>query len=393
MIHITPGRDDMKKIGHNNITLRKIMIILGIVLIIEVVIFILYKLFYKDNNCYEVYDKQYNDLVVIDDGYISIGYNNYKGTEDAKYYKNELVYQGEIEKLDKDFNTVWTTSYFLDGDVDLVDIVKTKDGYIIIGNQRVELEHDDDITGIILKVDKDGKILKSLNYDLLDSTELYQIERDDDTNIIVGFSHYYPDIIGNHLGGGIILRVDDDLNIIEQNNYGGNKSGVFNKLFVLDDGYLVYGMDAGYPIVVKFAKKFNREEDDTDLISKKVIYNQTLSKDLEFYPYYYKDNKLYDRMNYLDLETGKIEVYDKDKVLGNKILVLITDDNYYAANNGDDFGTVVYQYDKNLKLINEYENEVEVIKEIIPVKDNLIVIGNSCIGCDCTPKIKMLIRQ
>lgn len=393
MIHITPGRDDMKKIGHNNITLRKIMIILGIVLIIEVVIFILYKLFYKDNNCYEVYDKQYNDLVVIDDGYISIGYNNYKGTEDAKYYKNELVYQGEIEKLDKDFNTVWTTSYFLDGDVDLVDIVKTKDGYIIIGNQRVELEHDDDITGIILKVDKDGKILKSLNYDLLDSTELYQIERDDDTNIIVGFSHYYPDIIGNHLGGGIILRVDDDLNIIEQNNYGGNKSGVFNKLFVLDDGYLVYGMDAGYPIVVKFAKKFNREEDDTDLISKKVIYNQTLSKDLEFYPYYYKDNKLYDRMNYLDLETGKIEVYDKDKVLGNKILVLITDDNYYAANNGDDFGTVVYQYDKNLKLINEYENEVEVIKEIIPVKDNLIVIGNSCTGCDCTPKIKMLIRQ
>ena len=393
MIHITPGRDDMKKIGHNNITLRKIMIILGIVLIIEVVIFILYKLFYKDNNCYEVYDKQYNDLVVIDDGYISIGYNNYKGTEDAKYYKNELVYQGEIEKLDKDFNTVWTTSYFLDGDVDLVDIVKTKDGYIIIGNQRVELEHDDDITGIILKVDKDGKILKSLNYDLLDSTELYQIERDDDTNIIVGFSHYYPDIIGNHLGGGIILRVDDDLNIIEQNNYGGNKSGVFNKLFVLDDGYLVYGMDAGYPIVVKFAKKFNREEDDTDLISKKVIYNQTLSKDLEFYPYYYKDNKLYDRMNYLDLETGKIEVYDKDKVLGNKILVLITDDNYYATNNGDDFGTAVYQYDKNLKLINEYENEVEVIKEIIPVKDNLIVIGNSCTGCDCTPKIKMLIRQ
>lgn len=393
MIHITPGRDDMKKIGHNNITLRKIMIILGIVLIIEVVIFILYKLFYKDNNCYEVYDKQYNDLVVIDDGYISIGYNNYKGTEDAKYYKNELVYQGEIEKLDKDFNTVWTTSYFLDGDVDLVDIVKTKDGYIIIGNQRVELEHDDDITGIILKVDKDGKILKSLNYDLLDSTELYQIERDDDTNIIVGFSHYYPDIIGNHLGGGIILRVDDDLNIIEQNNYGGNKSGVFNKLFVLDDGYLVYGMDAGYPIVVKFAKKFNREEDDTDLISKKVIYNQTLSKDLEFYPYYYKDNKLYDRMNYLDLETGKIEVYDKDKVLGNKILVLITDDNYYATNSGDDFGTVVYQYDKNLKLINEYENEVEVIKEIIPVKDNLIVIGNSCTGCDCTPKIKMLIRQ
>ena len=98
-------------------------------------------------------------------------------------------------------------------------------------------------------------------------------------------------------------------------------------------------------------------------------------------------------MNYLDLETGKIEVYDKDKVLGNKILVLITDDNYYATNSGDDFGTVVYQYDKNLKLINEYENEVEVIKEIIPVKDNLIVIGNSCIGCDCTPKIKMLIRQ
>ena len=114
---MTLGRDAMKKIGHNYITLRKIMIILGIVLVIELIIFALYKLFYKDNNCYDIYDKQYNDLLVMDDGYISIGYNNYKGTEDAKYYKGELIYQGEIEKLDKDLNTVWTTSYYLDGNV------------------------------------------------------------------------------------------------------------------------------------------------------------------------------------------------------------------------------------------------------------------------------------
>ena len=390
---MTLGRDAMKKIGHNYITLRKIMIILGIVLVIELIIFALYKLFYKDNNCYDIYDKQYNDLLVIDDGYISIGYNNYKGTEDAKYYKDELIYQGEIEKLDKDLNTVWTTSYYLDGNVTLTDIVKIKDGYIIVGTQTVELTHDNDNTGIIIKVDKDGKIVKSLNYDLLDSTALYQIERDGNTNVIIGYSHYLPDIIGNHLGGGIILKVDDDLNIVEQNNYGGNKSGVFDKLFILDDSYLVYGMDAGYPIIVKFDKNFNREADDTDLISKKVIYNKTLSKDLEFYPFYYNDNKLYDRMNYLDIETGNIGVYDKDNVLNEKILVLITDDKYYATNTGKNFGTIIYQYDKNLKLIREDKNEVEVIKEIIPIKDNVIVIGNFCNGCNCTPKIKMLIRQ
>ena len=72
---------------------------------------------------------------------------------------------------------------------------------------------------------------------------------------------------------------------------------------------------------------------------------------------------------------------------------LITDDKYYATNTGEDFGTIIYQYDKNLKLIREDKNEVEVIKEIIPIKDNVIVIGNFCNGCNCTPKIKMLIRQ
>ena len=171
----------MKKTGHNTKnTLRKIMIILGIILVIEIIIFFVYKHFYKDNNCYDVLYKEYNDLIAIDEGYIAVGHNNYYDTDDAKYLNNNVVNQGEITKLDNDLNVVWTTSYYLNGDVDLIGINKIKDGYIIVGNVKVEQEHDNDNTGIILKVNKEGKIINSITYDLLDNTIFSKIVRDND---------------------------------------------------------------------------------------------------------------------------------------------------------------------------------------------------------------------
>ena len=63
-------------------------------------------------------------------------------------------------------NIVWTTRYYLDNNVELVGITKIKDGYIIIGNETKEKGHsEEDNTGILLKVDKEGQIVKATNYD------------------------------------------------------------------------------------------------------------------------------------------------------------------------------------------------------------------------------------
>ena len=60
--------------------------------------------------------------------------------------------------------------------------------------------------------------------------------------------------IGNHdTGGGIIIKYDYDGNIIWTNNFGGNKSGIFNDIVKVDDGYICVGKDAyNYGMIVKF---------------------------------------------------------------------------------------------------------------------------------------------
>lgn len=373
----------MKAIGHKT-KLSKIMIILGIILVIELIFFLLYSLFFKNKDCYSLLDKEYNDVIPINDGYIVVGNNNYYDTDDAKYNGDKILNQGEITKIDKELNIVWATSYYLNGDVNLIGINEIKDGYIIIGNEIKELEHDNDSTGIILKVDKEGKIIKSVTYDLLDNTKFTKIIRDNDKNIVIGYSQYELDKIGNHLGGGIILKVDDNLNIVEQNNYGGNKSGEFNNIFVLKDSYLVTGLDAGYPVIIKYNKNFNREKDDKELISKKIIYNKTLDREMEFNPIYYYDNKLYDGKNIYDLSNNSFKNISNE--LDGKGILLIKDNYIYVIDKK------LKKYDMDHKLIEEIEVD-ELITKLIPIKNNFIYIKTECIKCECNSEIKMLIRQ
>lgn len=362
-------------------TLTKIMIILAIILVIELIIFIIYKITNK-KECINVFSKKYEDVLVIDDGYITIGNNDYIGTEDAKSNKDHLLKQGEIVKLDKDLNTLWTTVYYLDVDVYLTGITKARDGYIVIGYKN----SIDEKTGIILKLDNDGKIVNSIEYDLLNDTKLNKIVRDKDKNIIIGSSIYEPNQVGNHLGGGIILKVDDNLNILEENNYGGNKSGEFFNIFVLDDSYLVYGIDAGYPVVVKFSKNFHRLIDDQELISKKVIYYKTLDKDIIFNPISYSNNKLYDGNKEYDLNKDSF-INNDNKVLEDKTVILIDDNYIYAVDNNN-----LYKYDMKFELIEEIKVGFYITK-VIPINNTYLVIGNECNNCDCNSTIKMLSRQ
>ena len=380
----------MKVIGYSTKkSLLKIMIILGIILVVEIIVFIIYKNYYKKDECDKYIDKGYNDLLVLDDGYITIGHNDYNGTEDAKYKDGIILSQGEITKLDKNLNIVWSTSYYLDCDVDLVGITKINDGYIVIGTEKVKLDNnDDDYTGLILKVDKEGQIVDSIQYDLLDNTILKKIVRDNNTNIIIGSSQYELDRIGNHLGGGIILKVDDNLKIIEQNNYGGNKSGEFNNIFILKDSYLVTGTDADYPIIIKFNKNFNREENDNELISKKVTYSKTLDKSIKFEPKYYNDNKLYDIPYYYELNSNEPVLYDEKGILNNKIILLIDKDYIYACDKNK-----LYIYDHNFELVSEDTVDTEYIKEVILNNKDIIIIGNKYIKCEIFSEIKVLTRQ
>ena len=141
-------------------------------------------------------------------------------------------------------------------------------------------------------------------------------------------------------------------------------------------------MDAGYPIIVKFNKNFNREESDTNLISEKIISYKTIDKDIEFYPLYYKNNKLYDGVNYMDLDNYKLEVLDKNKVLDNKLVISIQNDIIYAVSSNK-----LLQYNLDLELLKEENASIDYISKVIPSNKNVIV-GFKCNKCDCTSIIQ-----
>lgn len=217
-------------------------------------------------------DAYYNISNVDDSYYIAAGSSNFKHSrynEMKTYeYKNDKETQtiyaekAKLVKLDKELNVIFEKTFVSDYDSCFYDVSKVSDGFIAVGSyvyeeKQLSLNTRD---GLIAKYDLDGNFLWSKNYQVLGDTEFKRILVVDDGFIAIGQSIYENMEIGNHQnGGGIIVKYDFDGNIIWSNNFGGNKSGIFESIVMVTDGYIVCGKDASnYGMLVKFDKEGNR---------------------------------------------------------------------------------------------------------------------------------------
>lgn len=270
--------------------IKKIMLFCIIVIVLEVLTMIVMKVIRER---YITHIDSLNDVIMVDDYYIGVGISDFANSEivNQKYYshKNEktgkseniLATQAKITKYDKDMNTIWENTIEGKYDSSFYSVLKVEDGYLAVGSYISKYEQIDANTrdAILVKYDLDGKQLWQKDYSVLSDTEFYKIIADDDNYVIVGQSIYENMEMGTHVtGGGIITRYDKEGNLLAHNNYGGNKSGSFNDVIKVDDGYIVCGKDAtNYGIVVKFKKDFDREENDYNMITKKILWNRTYS--------------------------------------------------------------------------------------------------------------------
>ena len=292
-----------------------------------------------------------NDLVKVDDGYIAVGVSDFHDSEsisevlyeytDEKTGKKQdiIATQSRIAKYDNNMKLVWENTYPNKYDSTFYSVVKTSDGYIAVGSLVKEYKQIDlnTRTALIVKYDLNGKKLWDYTYEVLSDTEFYKIINDGDNFVVVGQSIYENFEMGTHItGGGIIVRYDKDGKELAHNNYGGNKSGLFNDVIKVDDGYIVCGKDAAnYGIVVKFNKDFNRDEKDLKLISKKVAWQRTYANtdNYGFKSMIIHDNKIYavgaiNTSNEKDAEDNPIfkyvagfVVYDINGKYVNKVLM------------------------------------------------------------------------
>ena len=270
--------------------LSVVIITCFVIIIVEVILMAGYKLS-LERNVNRL--NSISDIAKIDNGYIAVGLSDFHNSHfiNEEYYdytdetSNEkqriITTQARIAKYDENLKVVWENTIKAKYDSAFNSVLVDDDGYVAVGSFAKDIEQvkANTQTAIIVKYDKTGKLMWKNTYSNLSDTKFNKVIKDGDNYIVIGQSIYENLEMGNHItGGGIIVRYNNKGEILEWNNYGGNKSGTFNDIISVDDGYIVCGKDAvNYGVVVKFSKDFQREVDDTNLISKKVLWNKTYS--------------------------------------------------------------------------------------------------------------------
>ena len=250
-----------------NKTLKKIFIICGCIILIELLLMLI--MYMKNENKIKYVDTLNNIHLINNDYYLLAGSSNFRYSKYNKKkvyrldnenvstgYENIIAEQAKLVKYDLDLNILWEKTFECDYDSTFYDAVKVQDGIIAVGSyiykyDQIALKTRD---GLIVKYDNDGNFMWFKNYQILGDTEFYRVIDVSDGIIAIGQSIYENNEIGNHdIGGGIIVKYDYEGNIIWKNNLGGNKSGSFNDIAVVQDGYIVCGKDgANYGLIAKF---------------------------------------------------------------------------------------------------------------------------------------------
>ena len=382
-----------------------------------------------------------NDVIITDNGYIGVGESDFKYSKfvDEKKYQykdnNIIATRCKIAIYDKDKNLIKENTFDSNYDSSFYGVLKVSDGYIAVGSivsdsKQIEVNVRN---ALMVKYDNDLNVIWSKTYSVLSDTEFYKIIDDGDDNyVIIGQSIYENMELGNHItGGGIIVRINKDGEVIAHNNYGGNKSGNFSDIIKVNDGYIVCGKDAtNYGIIVKFKKDFNREDSDNGIISKKVMWQRTYAN---------TDNEGFTDMALIGdtiYACGAINISDEKDKDGNPIfkydagIVLyntsgkylsktftLNDDihNLFTSIESDDKylyltalldtdnlknnrKSMLVKYDLDGKIIektNYDEKNNNVLTKIIKENDKFMVIGTSntkcsfISGCDYEPLMKV----
>ncbi len=361
---VKKSEKEKTKAVHDYVTLKRrakvIMIVCLTIILIEVILMLLMK-FGQDNKVMFI-DTLYSVENVNDEYYIAAGSSNFKHSRYNEPFifeyqdgiqtdKINRVYaeQAKLVKYDNELNVVFEKTFKTDYDSVFYDAKVVKDGIIAVGSYVYEKEQLSLNTrdGLIAKYDLDGNFLWSKNYQVLGDTEFKSIIVLDDGFLAVGQSIYENMEIGNHTqGGGIIVKYDLDGNIIWKNNFGGNKSGIFQDVIKVEDGYIACGKDArNYGMLVKFDLDGNR------LWLKNYEYTDTYG----FYDIEEKDGKIYIAGSHNVSE-------DKDE----------------EGNINFSYDACIFVYDLNGELLDIYDikgNSEDRFNALLLLDDKIVAVG------------------
>lgn len=233
----------------------KIIIICLIVFLIAEVIYFGIRIYNNRKNS-TFYDVVSSVILKDENNYVGVGLSDYRYSKFNKFDKG--FEKPTIVKVEK--NKVVKEVGFIKGyNGRYNDVLEVADGYIAVGKIEMTKEQSKEgmSEGLIVKYDKNFKLIWKKSFSILEKTEFHKVELDGDDIVVVGSSVYSEGYIGNHTtGGGILMKYDQNGKQLLKINNGGPYSGSFNDLIVEKDSYVVAGLGrSNSGIVLKYDKK------------------------------------------------------------------------------------------------------------------------------------------
>ena len=188
--------------------------------------------------------------------YVGVGFSDYRYSKFNKYDKG--YEKATIFKI-KNGKTVKEVGLLKGYNGRYNDIIETEDGYIAVGKiEMTKKQNEESMSeGVIVKYDKNFKLVWRKNLSILEKTEFKKVKLDGDDIVVVGTSVYSEGYIGNHTtGGAILFKYDKDGKELLRANYGGPYNGIFNDFLIEDNSYVAVGLGASNSgIIIKYDKK------------------------------------------------------------------------------------------------------------------------------------------
>lgn len=200
--------------------------------------------------------KEFNEKIVeIENGYLIAGSSNFKYSKFNKKTgsteKARLAIYNSEDKTIKEFK-------FKKGKNSLfMDAVEDGKYYLAVGmyQKNTTQKNKGETDGLFVKYDHAGNIEYFKSYTKLPNTKFNRILVVDDGYIVVGSTTYNSTSSSEEKGGALILKYDQAGNIKWEETYGENTSGAYNDILEEQDGYLVVGSkDSSTGLIAKYDK-------------------------------------------------------------------------------------------------------------------------------------------
>jgi len=200
---------------------------------------------------------EYNSITAVSDGVVAVGYSSSSsfGSGDWTGITGKGYDDAIIVKYNHNGNVVWKKNFGGSDDDCYNSVTAVSDGVVVVGQSESFGNGDwEGIIGkgnddaIIVKYDNDGNVVWKKNFGGSKNDRYFSITAVPDGVVAVGGSVFgsfgngdWEGVEGKGYDDAIIVKYDNDGNVIWKKNFGGSDTERFRSVMVVSDGIVTVG--------------------------------------------------------------------------------------------------------------------------------------------------------